>query len=318
MPDQFTVEWDGTEVINSGLRGVDGTYDGNVVVVDGAASGTLSFNKTTASPTTAIARVISPYTGTSWQFSLGCPGGGTPPYPPSSLGDWGTFNLVATTYGEDTYHSGTTFTLTARVEKAIVTMLGADVLPLSGTAFAGSMQRVNPGQFTGGGASNWTLVIASDGTASISDTSDTVATRPAGDLNDPTGYYTATLYGAAAYNGGKVYGTHVSQAAGKPLPGRAYILVTESAPGAISTATGPYFGSSLPSPADPIYPQELAEITSGGELVQVQDGTVIWAPASGGGGGGEAIPWVTLTSDEYLALGTPDADTIYDISDAIP
>jgi len=310
VPDRFIVAWNGSEVINSGLRGVNGTYDGNVVVVDGAGSGTLTFNKTSASPSTAIVRVISPYSGTSWSFNLGCPGGGSPPYPTSTLADWGYYDLVATTSGKGTYNSGNPFTLRATVEKALVTMLGADVFPLAGSAFSGAMSRRVPGAFTGVSDTSWTLTIAGDGTASISDATDVVATRPAGELNDPSGYYTATIYGATTYNGGVVYGTHVFQSPGSTMQGRAYLLITESAPGTISTAKGPFFRPSLPAAADPVYPVEIAEVTALGKVVQVQDGTVLWAAS--GGGGGATIVEIGLA--DFEALSSPTAGTFYAIT----
>jgi hypothetical protein len=318
VPDRFIVEWNGSEVINSGLRGVNGTYDGNVVVVDGAGAGTLTFNKTTASPSTAIVRVVSPYSGTSWSFTLGCPGGGSPPYPVSTLADWGTFTLASTSYGQTTYNSGTAFTLTARVEKALVTMLGADVLPLAGSAFSGAMSRRDPGVFVGVSDTDWTLSLNSLGYSSyISDGIDIVATRSAGSYPwdpilayDPSGYYTATTYGAATYNGGAAYGTHVGQSPGSPMQGRSYLLITESAPGTIDTAKGPFFGPSLPAAADPVYPVEIAEVTSLGERVQVQDGTVLWAAS--GGGGGATIVEIGLA--DFEALSPPTAGTFYAIT----
>lgn len=318
VPDRFIVEWNGTEVINSGLRGVNGNYDGNVVVVDGAGSGTLTFNKTSASPSTAIVRVISPYSGTSWSFTLGCPGGGSPPYPTSTLADWGYYDLVATTSGKGTYNSGNPFTLRATVEKALVTMLGADVFPLAGSAFSGAMSRRVPGEFTGVSDTSWTLSLNTLGYSSyISDGIDIVATRSAGSYPwdpilayDPSGYYTSTTYGEATYNGGASYGTHVGQSGGRPMQGRVYVVIEESAPGTISAARGPFFRPSLPSAGAPLYPVEIAEVTALGKVVQVQDGTVLWAAS--GGGGGATIVEIGLA--DFEALSSPTAGTFYAIT----
>lgn len=63
VPSSFVVEYDGVEVINTGYRGTSGTYDGQAVVVAGPASGSASFTKTTASPTTCTVRAIAPFSG---------------------------------------------------------------------------------------------------------------------------------------------------------------------------------------------------------------------------------------------------------------
>jgi hypothetical protein len=315
VPDHFTVEWGGATVIDSGLRGTNGTYDGVEVVVDGAGTGTLTFEKTTASPTTATVRVVSPYTGTGWEFTLGCPGGSAALYPPSTLADWGEYDLVATNDGRAAYHAGAAFTLKARVEKAVPRTLGVDIFPLAGTGFSGRMERVGAGSFASAASPGWTLSISADGTAALADATAVTATREAGDRDDPSGHYMATAYGAATYCDGVVYALQVSQEIGRPLPGKCYLLLTESAPGTISSVSGPHFSPTLPSPSGSIFPQIIAEVDAAGELIQVQSGTILWGA---GGGGGTAIPWITLTSADYLALGSPDPDTIYDINDVIP
>lgn len=83
VPDKFIVIYNGVEVINTGYRGDIGQQSAlNSALaarglppetIAGVPSGTASFIKTTASPTTAIVRVFAPIVGTAWDYVLGCP-----------------------------------------------------------------------------------------------------------------------------------------------------------------------------------------------------------------------------------------------------
>lgn len=82
IADKFVVIFDGVEVINTGYRGDgSGQQQLNNALADrglppetitAPGSGTVSFNKTTAT-STAIVRVYAPLSGTAWQYTLGCP-----------------------------------------------------------------------------------------------------------------------------------------------------------------------------------------------------------------------------------------------------
>jgi hypothetical protein len=106
VPDRFIVRWDGNVVIDTGYRGtsdydfggpnrasfnadLNGQVDPITLVtypdltnypddgyprVTSPGGGTTSFNKTSASPTSALVEVYAPMAGTAWQFTMGCPG----------------------------------------------------------------------------------------------------------------------------------------------------------------------------------------------------------------------------------------------------
>ena len=82
IPDKFIVEFDGVEVINTGYRGnASNQTQLNAALanlglpsetIQSPASGTATFNKTTAT-TTATVKVFAPLPGTGWNYTLGCP-----------------------------------------------------------------------------------------------------------------------------------------------------------------------------------------------------------------------------------------------------
>lgn len=226
----------------------------------------------------------------------------------------GTF--TATTYGEDEYNGGDPFTVTTDWEG------GA---PIPGATLEATTSLIDPDTLTATTTQaydadtliGWTLTIAGDGSAVISDGTDDVAERPAGDLlSDPTGVYASTTYGAANYgDSGDPFTILVNRATAAPLEGWIYLKVTESAPGVPSAVDGPFFATALPANADPIYYVPIAYSDGAGGIDQIQEGAILWG---GGGGAGESIPWVTISSADYLALDPPDPDTIYDIDDVLP
>jgi len=113
IPDSFTVQYNGVNVINTGLVGTSGYYDG-VYASAGTTPGSASFNKTSANPQYAYVTVTAPFAGTAWNFTLGCPGGtsnATPARPPGTTSD-GTkllFTATSTAYGQSL--NGSAFTL---------------------------------------------------------------------------------------------------------------------------------------------------------------------------------------------------------------
>lgn len=82
VPDKFIVEFDGSEVINTGYRGVSSQQGPlNTALaerglpaetIQGIGQGTATFNKTT-STTTATLKVFAPLPGTSWVCTVSCP-----------------------------------------------------------------------------------------------------------------------------------------------------------------------------------------------------------------------------------------------------
>ena len=82
VPDKFIVEFDGSEVINTGYRG-DSQFQGALntalaerglppETIQGSGSGTATFTKST-STTTATLKVFAPMSGTQWTVTLSCP-----------------------------------------------------------------------------------------------------------------------------------------------------------------------------------------------------------------------------------------------------
>lgn len=81
-PDRFVVEWNGSEVIDTGYRG-DSSYQTvlyqslillgePVALIEGTGAGTFTFNKTTSNPIATV-KVYAPLEETDWSFTLSCP-----------------------------------------------------------------------------------------------------------------------------------------------------------------------------------------------------------------------------------------------------
>lgn len=113
-PDKFEIEWNGV-VYSSGYVGSSG-FDQQLLnlgispseIKTGSPStglGSLMFNKTDPSPSTAIVRVTAPLAGTAWNIAGICPDGGVPNQPPTvdisssatvfNKDDEQTFDIVA-------------------------------------------------------------------------------------------------------------------------------------------------------------------------------------------------------------------------------
>lgn len=97
-----------------------------------------------------------------------------------------------------------------------------------------------------------------------------------------------------------------------PKAGVVYVKITEGS-SAVSGVAGPFFAASLPgaSGSDRYFP--LAISGGSGELKTIHSGPLVWSVGGGGGG----APFTEITEDDFLALGTPDADTYYDITDLL-
>lgn len=87
VPDKFVVEWNGSEVINTGYRGDadedDEIFEATGEHVVGPGAGVATFNKSLSFPATAKITITAPIEGTVWDFTLYCPGE-TPPSVSSS------------------------------------------------------------------------------------------------------------------------------------------------------------------------------------------------------------------------------------------
>jgi hypothetical protein len=77
VPDKFEVFWDGNKVIDTGFRGSD-TFNGALNSlgypnISGTGADSVSFNKTSVSPSIVTVVVTAPLDGTVWNFILNCP-----------------------------------------------------------------------------------------------------------------------------------------------------------------------------------------------------------------------------------------------------
>ena len=77
IPDKWVVTWNGNTVIDTGFRG-SSSFNSQLNAlgypnVSGPASGTMSFNKTSALPSTVTIVVTAPLEGTAWNATLECP-----------------------------------------------------------------------------------------------------------------------------------------------------------------------------------------------------------------------------------------------------
>ena len=82
IPDKFTVTWNGATVIDTGFRG-DPSYNSQLNAlgypnVSGSGTGTATFVKSAASPSTVTVVVTAPLNQTAWRGRLGCPIVATP------------------------------------------------------------------------------------------------------------------------------------------------------------------------------------------------------------------------------------------------
>jgi hypothetical protein len=158
-----------------------------------------------------------------------------------------------------------------------------------------------------------TIILAGDGTATIEDATDVIATAGATTFTiAPEGNFTSTSYGQTL-NGGTPFTLAVSwegglTGTGYPLAGDVWLEVTETSAGSgeVASVSGLKFGDAMPSPSGAMTPVLIAESDGSGGLVQYQEGPIIW---------GTGTPWVTITAADFLALDPPDAATLYDIYD---
>jgi len=87
IPDRFVVQWNGTDVIDTGFRGWSSYNNQLPSPVTGPGLGQATFEKTAAFPTTAQVTVYAPLGGTAWQVAISCPG---QPLPEPEPNPWPT------------------------------------------------------------------------------------------------------------------------------------------------------------------------------------------------------------------------------------
>lgn len=276
VPDIFIVEYDGAEVINTGYRGTSGTYDGVAVTVAGPGAGSASFTKTTSNPTSCTVRVEAPFTSTAWNFDLSCPGGGSPPYTPSSAGRQ-TFTATSTPYG-DTLNYGTPFTVDVIYEggqtNTLIQMTSEPLNPVAVTLTQSTVSRWNDLSLA-----KFRVDIDDNGEATISDRTDVIAIRPivvGSELYlDPSGSYEATAYGRDTYNLGVEFFCSISMIITKPLELYTFLKLTLTG-GSITDVRGPFSEPSLPANGANLKILPISYSNGLGTVEQFFEGAVLW------------------------------------------
>lgn len=142
-----------------------------------------------------------------------------------------------------------------------------------------------------------------------------------------TGTYAATTEGRDAYNGGAAFDIVVAASSvGRPFLGQVAFLRGAPAAGVLYTSLGldgsqqvtdvgpQIFAATLPANTSSEVFVPILESDGSGGIQQRQLGPIIWQPPQPGPAG-TGLTWVSLTAAAYAALGTPDPDTIYDITD---
>lgn len=197
----------------------------------------------------------------------------------------------STTYGEETYNFtvdpgpvivGHAFTLTADAEEG-----GGGVAPdvqaliSAGTAQGGSYAAATPWHFVSVADADWTIDVASDGSAEMLHLTDVVASRAIGQPGDAAGAYEATTLGRAGYNltdvepvDGEAWRAWVGTTGRAPRVGTIYIEATEAA-GVLDSVAGPFFATTMPASAGDTYRVPIA-VSDGYSVGQMHEGLLLW------------------------------------------
>lgn len=185
-------------------------------------------------------------------------------------------SYVATTYGKDTYHGGTAFTLAAVAEDgAPGSIPGGEISVSAGSAQTGTYAAAAADSYVSSSDSDWTLAIATDGSAAILEGAAVIATRATGSAYSPEGTYEATAAGEAAHNGGEPWRAFVQLIPVPPGAGFVYLKVTEAA-GVLTAVTGPFFAAALPADSTVDFHIPLGQSDGAGGLEQIHTGLLIW------------------------------------------
>jgi hypothetical protein len=207
-------------------------------------------------------------------------------------------SYAGTAYGKTTYSGGADFTLTATAETGTPLAVPGAVSQVSaGTAPAGAWTATDAAHYELDADTDWTLVVAADGSAEILYLTTAMAARADGPAWSPAGIYAATTAGKTAYNSGADWEAMVSLVPVDPREGFVYLEIVESS-GTVTEVNGPSFGT-LPSDTTDTYYFPLAYSSGTGGLEQLHTGTLVW-PSAGGGGSTATDP--TLRNMFLLGL----------------
>lgn len=248
-------------------------FDGSSVI-DVSGSGTAQFTKSTSTDVAYI-RIYGLTDQIKWDVTLGCPGGGAPPFTPPTTRS--TFNATLTTYG---------LTLTGGVNIPIVcTFEGSNLVK---TAF---LQSDIIGNFQLKSESyqrfydfdnNQFSLNTNFGLSEIRDNGGAIAVliTSAGisqNLVDPTGSYESTSYGANKYNVGVSFNIYVQFDQNPSLTLVHYYVLNLTGGGSIASYEGPISAPTLPANTAtkkhiPVASFDAATNT----LLQLWEGPILW------------------------------------------
>lgn len=189
-------------------------------------------------------------------------------------------NYASTTYGQTTYGEivgGTpqTFTIAVSAESATPADLPGAMLTLSaGTAASGEFAAVDSQLWELVADTDWTIVVANDGSAELRYLSSVIATRTAGSAWSPGGTFDSTNDGSDDYNSGDPWMAHVALVHSGGLAGSVYLSIVETG-GVVTAVSGPFFGS-LPSPSGGTFYAAISEFDGSGAAEQILSGLLVW------------------------------------------
>jgi hypothetical protein len=290
--DSIGNSWQKVVYLGTATGLVDFTYDsliGNcafVVYADNSTtkkltvngSGTAQFNKTTSFEFATV--VVYPKSDESkWEFTLGCPGGGAPPFTPPTTRS--TFNATLTTYG---------LTLTGGVNIPIVcTFEGTNPIKTASVTsdVLGNFNIQSDGYQRFYDIDNYRYSISLDyGTSGLPtrlfDYGGVVATLPSDgvidpSLTDPTGSYESTTYGADKYNAGVPFNVFVQLNDNPSLTLVHYYVLNLTGGGSISSYEGPISAPTLPANTATKKHIPVASFDSSiNTLLQLWEGPILW------------------------------------------
>ncbi len=271
IPDIFKVEYDGVEVINTGYRGVSGTYDGVPVTVAGPGSGVASFTKSTSSPTWAKVIVEAPFSDTAWTLTLGCPGGSPPPYTSPPIGTRISLTGTSTAYGTS-LNSGTPFTVQIAYEngpRSTSLNLTSDIVMFS-NEFVELSSQLWRDQFV-----KYNVSISDLGIATFYDHQDVIAIREESKLIDPSGIYVSTAYGKTLIGVTEDFSIAIQMNYKSPLNLHTFIALDVSS-GSITSVRGPFSDTAIPMNTSTEKYIPISYSNGSGIVSQIHEGTLFW------------------------------------------
>jgi hypothetical protein len=237
-------------------------------------SGTAQFNKTTSFAFASI-EIVPRSNESKWSFTLGCPGGGAPPFtPPTSRT---TFNATLTTYG---------LTLTGGVNIPIVCTFenGNPVKTASVQSdVLGNFNIQSDAYQRFYDITNYRYSFVLDyGTNHLCDYGGIVAElQTSGNLDlslsDPTGIYASTTYGHNKYNAGIPFNALVQLNQNPSLTLVHYYVLNLTGGGSISSYEGPISAPTLPANTSTKKHIPVASFDSAtNTLLQLWEGPILW------------------------------------------